>query len=104
MNELRTVHLKFSEKEIEEIDIWRDGHGIRTRSEAIRQMIRHTLESKPSGSQQGMADKSSPSYVKPTTIHHHIDHSSGLEVDLEELVKKTVEEEIKKALGNIEKE
>lgn len=39
----RTVHLKFSDEEITAIDLWQEQHKIRTRSEAIRQMIQQTL-------------------------------------------------------------
>lgn len=39
----RTVHLKFSDDELAEIDAWQQTQGIRTRSEAIRQMIKHTM-------------------------------------------------------------
>lgn len=39
----RTVHLKFSNQEIAAIDAWQAAQKIRTRSEAIRQMIQQTL-------------------------------------------------------------
>ena len=39
----RTVHLKFSDDELAEIDVWQESQGIRTRSEAIRQMIKQTM-------------------------------------------------------------
>lgn len=39
----RTVHLKFSDAEIQAIDLWQAQYKIRTRSEAIRQMIQQTL-------------------------------------------------------------
>lgn len=34
------VHLTFTAEELRLIDHWQDQHGIRTRSEAIRQMVR----------------------------------------------------------------
>lgn len=40
----RTVHLKLSDDELKEIDAWKKSHGIRTRSEAIRQMILRSIK------------------------------------------------------------
>lgn len=40
----RTVHLKFSDAELEVIDGWQEKKKIRTRSEAIRQLIRCSLD------------------------------------------------------------
>ena len=40
---MKTVHLKFSIEELEEIDDWKNERRIRTRSEAIRRLIRDSL-------------------------------------------------------------
>jgi len=40
---MKTVHLKFSPEELEEIDAWKNERRIRTRSEAIRRLIRDSL-------------------------------------------------------------
>ncbi len=51
---MRTIHLQLSDEEIEEIDQWSDQRGVRTRSGAIRQLIRQGLDS---SNYQGAAEK-----------------------------------------------
>ena len=93
--ELRTVHLKFSEEEIEDIDLWREKYHIRTRSEAIRQMIRRTLEAENvNDDKQGLEEKR-PSDFTPSTQQKQ---STDGQKDLVDRIQSLVKEEVQKAL------
>ncbi len=94
--EPRTVHLKFSESELAEIDNWQAYKGIRTRSEAIRQMIRRTIESDNDNGYQ-MAEKQT-GFLAPARKNVASDTISGDEV------KDLIKEEIEKALKAIMKD
>lgn len=93
---LKTVHLKFLEEELEEIDEWQRLHHIRTRSEAIRQMIRRTIET--GDDIYGLAEKGT-GFASVS----HTKHKSPVSEEVGDIVKETVREELARLLGNNKK-
>ncbi len=104
-DDLRTVHLKFSDMEIDEIDDWRKKNMIRTRSEAIRQLIKRAMDSDFARSMGagmvaneavgGMAERSA-AFMAPTP-----EGSLRSDTELQKMIREIVNSEVQKALINM---
>lgn len=113
-SETRTVHLKFSEDELKDIDNWRNTRRIRTRSEAIRQMIRIAISMEDGSLSTNIAsmagyvgaNERSAAYGVPSMDINHGAISGGVPKQqensmnggLQDLIKEMVQQEIARAL------
>lgn len=86
---LRTVHLKFSDNELKEIDAWKEDNHIRTRSEAIRQMLRHTIESTDDFHHMAEQERK---FMKPSL------HDGEISEELARAINETVQREVDKVM------
>ncbi len=91
--DLHTVHLKLSTDELEEIDGWREQHRIRTRSEAIRQMMHRVIVEDRDRATMGLADTKAPGFIAPSRVTPATVSSDS--------IRQIVQEEIKKALKDM---
>ncbi len=94
-NDQKTVHLKFSEDELNEIDAWKDARHIRTRSEGIRQLIRIALSD--SGASGGLQE-SGMSFRSPKPPM-----PAGTNQAIEEFIREAVQKEVEKELSKYKK-
>lgn len=95
--EFHTVHLKFSPSELAEIDAWQERQNMRTRSEAIRQMIRATL-SQPHDRQEedyGMAERGKSSFRARQLTPAD---PSAVPAELREEIRRIIQQELAAAL------
>lgn len=81
------LHLQLSKDDVERIDTWKADNGMRSRSEAIRHMIKVA-----SGSNSSLGEKSSLMITNK--------NSDSSKEDIENLVKKMVKKELEKKLKN----
>ncbi len=92
----KNMHLQLSAEDVRKIDEWKISHGMKSRTEAIRAMIRivTTGNIDEIGSASSFSEKDRPSFIKP-------DNSTQKQKnDVEELVRKLVKEELQKVLNN----
>jgi len=97
--------LKLSDDELADVDRWKDFVGIRTRSEAIRQMIRRAVvnldvQGDLSGA-QGMSDGKSVGFVRQSSVVE-VDSAEGKdEENISDMVAALVKKEVRQAIAEI---
>ncbi len=95
MEELfKNMHLQLSTEDIRKIDEWKIAHGMKSRTEAIRAMIRMatTGEITEGGKANSLLEKTISEFLKPEQKVKASNES------LEEIVRKVVKEELQKIL------
>lgn len=91
----KNMHLQLSAEDIRKIDEWKIAHGMKSRTEAIRAMIRIvTTGNIDEGDLLGsFAEKERPSFIRP-------EGPKQKNENIEETVRKLVKEELQKILNN----
>lgn len=87
------VHLNFTTEELALIDAWQEHFGIRTRSEAIRQMIRRAAGGQPAVS-MGLQEAPGVPFLRAGAAKP----AAPSDREMSQLVRKLVKEELEKIL------
>jgi Arc/MetJ-type ribon-helix-helix transcriptional regulator len=92
----KNLHLQLSMEDIHKIDQWKVKNGMKSRSEAIRSMIRLATaddsSSQSSYESSSMSEKSNSDFINPSAKKDNFDDNSTIE----ELVRKLIKEELNK--------
>ncbi len=95
----KNMHLQLSAEDIRKIDEWKISRGMKSRTEAIRAMIRivinNDLEENISGREK-FAEDNKNNFIKPELNQSRKNNNDSVE----ELVRKLVKEELSKMLNN----
>lgn len=95
----RTVHLKFSDEELDVVDAWQRKKKIRTRSEAIRQLIRCAIDADmlmPEKDDLYLLNEKQGSGFTPSFLKSQPPHQQ--ETDLQRLIREEVARAVAEAL------
>ncbi len=93
----KNMHLQLSSDDIRKIDEWKIAHGMKSRTEAIRAMIRVVIGDSDEGSAGGgFSEKERSSFMRPEPV---LNRNAGNN-DVETLVRKVVKEELQKILNS----
>ena len=84
--DLHSLHIKFSDKELADIDGWGEENEVRTRSAAVRQLIRLGLKQSQS---EGMSETTPTGFTAPSQRFHSTSNED---------LRQVIQEEIQKAL------
>lgn len=90
----KNMHLQLSNEDIRKIDEWKMSHGMKSRTEAIRSMIRIITTGSDEGNTPArFAEKDKSSFMRPENKNQPKNDS------LEEVIRKVVKEELSKILN-----
>jgi len=83
--EFKNLHLQLANEDIRKVDEWKSSHGMKSRTEAIRAMIRMVTSGHLEENNSGFGEKEKSTYMKPTMVKPD-----------EETIRKIVKEELQK--------
>lgn len=90
----QNLHLQLSKEDIRKVDEWKIAHGMRSRTEAIRSMVRIITSANPVEIPSGFLEDNKSNFMKPVgPLKNNSKNES-----LEETIRKVVKEELSKIL------
>lgn len=94
----KNMHLQLSREDIRKIDEWKLSRGMKSRTEAIRAMIRIVtgINFDESSIVESFSEKNVNQYIKPENIRQKQNNNESLE----DLIRKIVKEELSKILND----
>lgn len=81
----KNLHLQLSLSDISKIDLWKAKHGMKSRSEAIRSILRSVIDDDLEG-KSSLEEKSSTDFLSPSSNNS----------DIKNIIRNLVKEEINK--------
>lgn len=96
----KNMHLQLSAEDIRKIDEWKISRGMKSRTEAIRAMVRIVIgsdldENISSAVKSGFSEKEKNSFMRPENSNQKQNKNDSLE----EIIRKVVKEELSKMLN-----
>ena len=94
--QFKNMHLQLSSEDIRKIDEWKISRGMKSRTEAIRAMIRIvTGANLDEDISEGFSENRKPSFMRLEPVNKQKQNES-----VEELIRKVVKEELSKIINN----
>lgn len=96
----KNMHLQLSADDIRRIDEWKISRGMKSRTEAIRAMIRivttGNLDEDISDMKHGFSEKNKSGFMRPDSSNKDKNKNESVE----EMIRKVVKEELSKIINN----